>query len=1274
MLDITAEDIKALGDEDLRTLVGYLCEAELRSKGFSASAVTWGGNQDATDGGLDVRVALSPDTAIAGFVPRAATGFQIKKSDMPPSAIRDEMCPSGLLRPVISDLAQQAGAYILVSSSRSTSDSMLTNRRNAMAESIASLGEPCPLHVDFYDCNRIATWVRDHKSLILWVKRAIGRPIAGWFSYGAWAFGPEGTKGEYLIDDKLRIHTSNVRKVDSDENGISALEGIKQIRSVLSQPRTVVRLVGLSGVGKTRLVQALFDERIGDQALSPALAFYTNMADSPDPQPAGLVAALIAAHTRAILIVDNCAPSLHQRLAELCRNDEGALSVITVEYDIRNDEPEGTEVFRLEPSSIELIEKLVSVRYPHVSDVDIRTVANFSGGNARIAIALAGGIRKAETIAGLADDELFRRLFHQNHPHDESLLLVAQACSLVYSFEGEDVSDADEAELVRLGAVIGKTSIEMFAGVAELARRDLVQKRGVWRAVLPHAIANRLAAIALQSIPSRIITAELFDSAPDRLRKSFSRRLGYLHSSEVAVGIAKSWLASGGLLGSVGVLTQLGRALFENVVPAAPECALSALERAVLGTEGNSTPAGCIRYTETIRKLAYDAASFERCIALLLALAEFENANGNASEGPENIIVSLFPIILSGTHASIEQRINVVRSLVHSESAVRRRTGLKALDALLEGSDFSSGYSLDLGARSRDYGYWPRAHAAVKRWFCLALKLGEDLACGEEPLASEARVIIAKSFRGLWTGSAVYDELERTCHAIAERQFWREGWIAIRQTLNFDSKRFPPEITARLRSLEEFLRPRDVVQQVRGIVLSSKMYDLVDLPNEHGIDESPVDIQMRMESAAFALGLKVAGDPQVFEELLPELVGSEAARLWSFGRGLQAGAADTKTLWFRLVSQFGPPSERFKHAQVFQGYLYALQQSNPGLVNALLDDAVENKILSRWYPLLQASVPIDRTGLARLHRSLALGLASVFRYGNLSYGRACDLISGQDFRDLVLTIASKPYGPMIAFEILHMRLFADRQKDDGYAPEIIEAGRELLKIHSFARRNDSDEYKVGDVVRICLAGDGGAELAQELIGKLLDATVNRMTIESEHQSLVEGLLAVQPEAILNGMLGGSEEERKRGVIFIKNASRHQKNPLYAVCEATLIDWCEQDPGVRYPTVAAIVWGFGRVSDNKPLKWTELALGVLDRCPDRIAVLREYAHQLRPLSWSGSRAAILESNANLLDDLKDYPDPAVVGFVAREKVKLLQEIEAERRSESVRGRTVDERFE
>jgi hypothetical protein len=522
MLEITPDHIAELADDDLRTLIGRLCEAELSRHDLPVSVVTWGGNQRAADGGLDVCVALPAGSAVTDFVPRPNTGFQVKRQDMPRNAIMGEMRPCNVVRPAIRELADAAGAYVIVSSQGSTADSALQNRRAAMLEAISGLPNAANLVLDFYDRTRVASWVRQHRGLIPWVREKIGRPLRGWHSYGPWAYEPEGTTAEFLLDDTPRVQT----RQKEDGGGLSTLVGIARIRDVLREPGKVVRLIGLSGVGKTRLAQALFDARIDTQALDHTLALYTDMSEDPDPQPIGMVSDLLAAGDRAIVVVDNCAPELHRQLSELCRRRGGTISVITVEYDIREDEPEGTEVFEL-PSSEGLVEQLIKRRFPELSAIDASTAAEFSGGNARIAIALATTVSRNESLSGLADQELFQRLFQQRHQHDGQLLQAAQACALVYSFEGEALT-GDDAELPRLAALIGITAAALYGSVSELLRRDLAQRRGVWRAVLPHAIANRLAAAALQDIPFAAIEEQLINGAPARLLKSFSRRLSYL--------------------------------------------------------------------------------------------------------------------------------------------------------------------------------------------------------------------------------------------------------------------------------------------------------------------------------------------------------------------------------------------------------------------------------------------------------------------------------------------------------------------------------------------------------------------------------------------------------------------------------------------------------------------------------------------------------------------------------------------------------------------------
>ena len=607
--------------------------------------------------------------------------------------------------------------------------------------------------------------MRRHPGLITWVKEKVGRALVGWRPYGPWTGAAEGVDAEYLLDDKLCLHLGRHR--DAPAQSLAGI--IDELRDELNRPGKIVRLVGLSGVGKTRLAQALFDARIGARPLPASLAVYTNLSDNPDPQPTGLASDLIANRTRAVLIVDNCPPDLHRRLSDLCSGQTSTVSVLTVEYDVRDDQPEGTQVVSLDTSSPELIEKLVRRRYSHLSQVDARTIAEVSGGNARVAIALTETVERSDTIAGLSNEELFQRLFRQRQDSNDALLLASQACSLVYSFQGEAL-DGEEAELPRLASLVGQVPTETYRHVGELFRRDLVQQRGVWRAVLPQAIANRLAARALEDTPYDLINQQLVDGGTERLARSFSRRLSFLHDHPKAIAIVERWLAPDGSLGDLVALNDLGRAMFENVAPVLPEAALSALERAGNHPLDMATKVWQ-RHLSLLRSLAYDPLLFERS-AQLLARASMQSMDEREAKQASDTFVSLFTIYLSGTHASIEQRLDMLERLLRSGEAKARVLGLAALGKVLKAAHFSSGSRFEFGARSRDYGYRPRSSADVTRWYGTALTLIERLALTEGVLKPELRDLLARKFRGLWTSAHIHDKLERLSRRFAADGFW----------------------------------------------------------------------------------------------------------------------------------------------------------------------------------------------------------------------------------------------------------------------------------------------------------------------------------------------------------------------------------------------------------------------------------------------------------------------------------------------------------------------
>jgi hypothetical protein len=1263
MFDITPEDIANLNDENLRAVIARLCEAELRRRGCSVSGVTWGGNQTAPDGGIDVRVDISPANVMDGYIPRPATAFQVKKPDMPRAEIIAEMRPKGNIRPSIQELADKGGAYIIVSSDGSTADTALQDRRNAMREALKDIPNADALATDFYDRTRIATWLRTHEGLIPWARSLVGRSIPGWRSYGPWAHVPGALTATYLLDDKLRIHN---RKQQA-EQGLSPLAGIQEIRDQLRNPQCIVRLVGLSGVGKTRLVQALFEDQVGTNSLDPSLAIYTNIADAPDPTPTNLVTNLVAAQTRAILVVDNCPPDLHQRLSEVCRQRNSQVSLITIEYDIREDQPEGTDAYTLDTSSPELITKLVEQRYPMISGVNSRAIATFSGGNARIAIAVAATLGQNETLAGLTDEQLFQRLFLQRHHPDEALYLAAQACALVYSFEGEDVSASEDAELVRLGRLIGKSPLELYRSVAELQRRDLVQQRGVWRAVLPQAIANRLAGIALQNFPYTAINEHLLSC--ERLKKSFSRRLGYLHKNKEAVRIVKRWLAADGLLGDTANLDGAGLTMFENIAPAAPELFVAALERTLQGPDRVNATKTCKGYLSVLRSIAFDPALFTRCVTLMadVIVAEDDDERAHSTQ----LFVSLFYLCLSGTHATIEQRLKCVEEFIGSAAAKRRALGLWAFKATLEAWQFTGTASYEFGARSRDYGHLPASDEEAQHWFRATLALVERVACSDHPAAPDVRAALAHQFRGLWHRGGVPAELASVCEAIRRHAFWPAGWLAVRQTLEYDGKGMDPEDLASLNAIEAQLRPTDVTQKVHAIIFSNRMQGLDFEDFEEHPDEDISARVARTEALAQDLGKVVAADESVLTELLPDVVRTDG-RLWEFGQGLAEGASDVVTMWDRLVAAFTAAGEGARKPQVFRGFLRQLYAKDPALTNLLLDRSVEHETLAWWYPCLAVAIDVDSDGVARLKRAVAFGRAPAYMYSYLAVGRATDPIPAPDLRELVLAIAHMPNGSYFAAEVLYMRLHADEQQNRGIAPELADAGCALLQEYAFTSNDDREDYGLGKIAASCLTGVKGVAAVTKFCINLKQAVRTHKTHAFYHDDVLGGLFRAQPTAALDALCAGSAEELQLGIRVLRDA-RKRKDVLTFVPHDELLSWCDKEATTRYPAIASAIVSAQRANEKAPLQWTDVALRLLLHAPDPGAVLQEFVAAFSPSAgWSGSLAAILEAHAPLLDELDKYPQLA--SAIEEARISLRKEIEFQRQFETRMDRARDERFE
>ncbi|NRA50304.1 MAG: hypothetical protein HRU12_14320, partial [Phaeodactylibacter sp.] len=716
MLDVTSDDIKSLSAKDIEDLIGLLCDAELAAHNISNAGVTRGGKIDEADEGIDIKVSVESLPRGDGYIPRCLTAYQVKKPDMPERKIRTEMCPSGRLRPAIKRIAETGGAYIIVSSGRSLSEPLLNKRLVAMREALGNT----KCFVDFYGSTRIATWVNNFPGLVYWVKEKLGRPLSGWQGHGNWTSSRSDSANDYVLDKGIvlrRLYGNNEVTFQKENSTLRGEEALAYVRSILKKEKSSIRIVGLSGVGKTRFVQALFEDEIGADALPSHLVLYTDWGNrNPAPDPFDILCQLEYRRDRAILVLDNCSTKSHSEITRQLMNSSSQVSLITIEHDVREDFPVDTNAFALEPSSDDIIEKVLSNRFSKLSFSSIRRLASLSGGNFRIAIALAQYVSKNEDISELTDANLFDRIFWQNNQPNEELLSAAEVLSLVYSFDFSDYSDG--SEISQFGVLAELSGRRIHKHVAELERRGLVQARGTWRAVLPHALANRLAKKCLENIPLKEIRLLLEQPKNIRLLKSSSRRMSYLKPYPKALELTAEWLEKDGIIWNRSNydITQLE--ILKNLTVLHPSKVLDYF-KLTIGEWGRATRSQFGLY-DKIRKIltyiAYEPAYFVDSVDLLVHMYLSETTSIDATNFQQSII-AFFQVILSGTNAPVQERIRCMRNIWAIESPEAKKLAIDCLSAALKTQHFNGHPIFHFQYARKDYGFRPKDWNETRSWY-----------------------------------------------------------------------------------------------------------------------------------------------------------------------------------------------------------------------------------------------------------------------------------------------------------------------------------------------------------------------------------------------------------------------------------------------------------------------------------------------------------------------------------------------------------------------------
>lgn len=525
-----------------------------------------------------------------------------------------------------------------------------------------------------------------------------------------------------------------------------------QIKNAIQSNRDIMRIVGLSGLGKTRLVlEALLEHQDTSHKL------YCNMANNEEKVVFKTIESLFDGYGKAIIILDNCPYYFLEKVYDMRCGKNATNPIIAIDND-PNEKIDNLryQVYRLDVSD-EIVEDIITKNADFFSPENKKKIIEFSGGIPFIAELLLEEWRKTKEIGNISNRTLITKLLGADERSENRI--IAQSLSL---FNSLGIEDDVRKEMIFVATNKNITSIDGDDEIKErkfdtlihdyLGRR-LLDRKGRFVFIRPLPIAWYL------------MCEWLTDCSKDRLRKvledirtsevsaslapAFGAQFKDMSMSNKAIEMLDEILRVGSPFSDAEVInTEVGSRLFRSFVEVAPQPVANCLYSA-LGNKNivdlYSIVEGRRNLVWTIEKLCFDPITFQKGAKLMLRLACAENED--ISNNATGQFIALFPIYLPATAVSLKERITFLCREIKNEE--QKQLILLAVDRALNTSNFIYFNGAEMQGQHKLENYRPISHAEVEEYIrgCL------DIIYYEIEHGTEYRDycidVLSKNFRSL---------------------------------------------------------------------------------------------------------------------------------------------------------------------------------------------------------------------------------------------------------------------------------------------------------------------------------------------------------------------------------------------------------------------------------------------------------------------------------------------------------------------------------------------
>ncbi len=1039
-----------------------------------------------------------------------------------------------------------------------------------------------------------------------------------------------------------------------------------------------IRILGLSGLGKTRIVFEIFrpQNNDNDSLLFSNRALYVNCNDHPEKiNFVDLVSKISAEKNEVILIVDNCDLETHRIIA---KNLKG-LSLISIDSNPEeNCNTEGTNYVIIGKNDLsDVVAELVNNDFQNVGKDNIQKIKDFSQGIPLMAVLLADSITKGERFLGRLDDkELLDKLLGSKGKEQEWRNIL-KSCSMFSCFGFEKEFDLQYKfiatnENITISNNSQQVRINTFLSVVNhFKEREIFEKQGRFLSIRPFPLAMALAVEWLDTCTSerllQVITdiSNLEEPHRKQMIRSLAEQMKYLGYNDKAVEIVGKIIGPDSPFDNAEVLnTELGSRLFRSFVEVNPV----AVSENFIRVFSNKTTAELSQIIEgrrnlvwVLEKLCFDKRTFADSVKILFsfAIAENETWSNNAT----GQFLHLFYIHLSGTEANLSERWKIIEWGLNKGDVKYYDLAIKAMKVGLNFGYFTRTGGAELQGSKRLYDNNPTWEEIKDYWSNILYKLLEIIKSNNEYSDSTSE-IVASRIRGLFRaqmGDLIMPVLKEITES--KNYDWDSGLMELKYARKYEKNSISEKLLEEVNYLITSLTKAD---------FSTKY---LTLSNSSHLDNDETYSSEKVIGAIKDLADEFLKTEVSWEETFFSFYKNQQPYSYHFGKRLSELLQDDKTRINRfidfsleVISQIPQQERSFTvlggfivnsnedvkrefYSNIFQSaefscqlfYFLSIDKSGSRYFD-LLFKLIDNKVceLSNFYFFSYSNVLLQMS-----LEELNVFSERLFAYGDEGYAIVFDLFFNIGYRNESKKNSLTPISKKCILKLGYNRNFK-RQLDDYNWSEVISLiinNEKEVEFAQFINKSIINSITWENTYHL----DYYVQRIYEILMKVHFGSIWR--------DLSDALLADQEDYIkfyglkhiLGSHIGGVG--RSVGILFEGDID-------------SIFKWCESNKPLAPSRLAELTPIF---DNNKTgyLTWHPVALRLLNEFGDLNEVLGSLSSNMGSYSWTGSVVPFLESKQKLFRQIINHKIESVRIWANSYIGYLDKDIEAEKNRDAER---------